>query len=138
MHPALIICIFLAIVAIGVSIAIGVHEDAETGWFIFFIFGVILVGLVGFGLICSAPHWTTTYQKLPVDKVEMSVFEQNGIVAITYNNELYQYTDISVLNAVKNLDYYVLKTDFNAYGIDVEKKVYPVEKGKINDYIKEK
>ena len=111
MHPALIICIFLAIVAIGVSIVIGVHEDAETGWFAFLLFFIVFVGMIGFGLVCGIPHWTTTYQKIPTDKVEMSIFEQNGIVAITYDKELYQFTDIAVLNAVKNIDYYVLKTD---------------------------
>ena len=138
MHPALIICIALMSIVIGISIVVAIHENSiSTGFAIFWV-GCILIGGLGFGMICAIPHWNTTYQKISPTKVESSVFEHNGIVAISYDKELYQSTDITFLNAVKNIDYYELERSFNAYGIEVEKKLYPVEKGKINDYIKEK
>jgi hypothetical protein len=138
MHLALIICIVLAIVSIIISIVVAFKNDLETAMMTFLLLGVVIVGLIGFLMVCALPAWTTTYTKIPADKVEVNIYQNNGIVAIAYEGTLYWSKDISFLNAVKNIDYYTLEKSYNAYNIYIKKNVYPVEKGKIDDYIKEK
>ena len=129
MHPAVLICFVLTLLVILVSIFFGIKEDIRTG-LVTFLLGCALVGGGGFGFVCSAIIWETKYEKISPGKVEVSIFERNGIVAITYNKKLYQSTDIAFLNAVKNIDYYELKSDMNAYGAELQDNLYPVEKVK--------
>ena len=140
MHTALLICIILEIITFIAIIIYGIKDSADVSDIVvaIFVVNVILIGAIGFGAICSVPSWTEEYQKISPDKVEMSIHQNNGIVVYSYDKILYNSHEIINLNAVKNIDYYQLVISYNAYHGEVSKNLYPVEKGKIDDYIKEK
>jgi len=139
MHPAIFICIILAILITALAIIFAIKEnDGAIFVMIFFIGTIAIVGGIGFGMVCGTATWNNTYEKILPDKVETFIFKENGIVASAYNGCLYQSTEIEHLNAINNIDYYALVRKSNAYGNEIARRLYPVEKGKIDDYIKEK
>lgn len=139
MHPAIIVCILLAIIALVYAIIRGIiQRDIVDFLIIFLIYDILIVGVIGFGAICGAIIKYETYEKISPDKVETFIFKDNGIVASSYEGHLYEFTEIEYLNSVNDIDYYALVRKFNAYHIETTKLLYPVKKGKIDDYIKEK
>lgn len=139
MHPVIIICVILAILITVLAIILGIKKHNELVFAMIFLIGTItIVGGLGFGLICSVVTWNKTHQKISPDKVETNIFKNNGIVASAYDGRLYQSKDIKDLNAVNNIDYYILVIKYNAYNVETCRLLYPIEKGKINDCIKEK
>lgn len=139
MHIAVAICIILAILVTAFAIFISIKENDGISFVMIFFFGTVtIVGGIGFGLICGGLTWNSTYEKISPNKVETFIFKDNGIVASAYDGILYTSKDIKDLNAVNNVDYYTLVIEYNAYNSELRKRLYPIEKGKIDDYIKEK
>jgi hypothetical protein len=139
MHPAILICIILAVFILVYAIIIAILERDFSMFLVVLLVGDILfVGVLGFGIVCGCIQWNQTYEKVYPDKVESFIFKDNGIVAYAYEGNLYKSTKIAYLNAIYNIDYYVVIRKYNAYGYEVDKILYPVEKGEIYDYIKEK
>lgn len=139
MHFAVFICIILAILTTALAIisSIGEH-DATIFMILFFIGTVAIVGGLGFGVVCGTITWDNTYEKILPDRVETFIFKDSGIIASAYDGHLYHSTEIEYLNAMENIDYFALVKSLNAYGIEISRRLYPVKKGKIDDYIKEK
>ena len=137
MHLAVIICIILAVIGFIISIIAGIKAEPIDGVLMFILLDVIIVGLFGFGAICTSITFNTTYTKLSPDKVETYIFN-DGIIVSVHEGVLYNSREIEHLNAINNIDYYKLEVKYNAYNISISNKLYPIKKGEENDSIKEK
>ena len=96
---------------------------------------LFVVVTVGFGLICGVLPIYSGYTQLAPTEVEYKFYENSSKIIMVYDNRIYSSTSIKDLNAINNLDYFVLEEDNNAYGGTMQKHLHIVEKGKVDDYI---
>lgn len=111
-----------------ISLIVGfIIDDMGELLIIIGVIGLLLIGILGFGLLANViPQYTVSY-KIPIYKIETHIFK-NGIIVSTFNDDTYTFRELKNYNAIQNIDYYKYVQEFNSYGGITSTNLYPIGK----------